>query len=464
MDGKRTDRVKKAERERMLKLRNQGKTIQDMALELERSERTVSKQLQKVRNEKEQADGGRQASQKEIEPLVLEAQKEHHASIHAIIEEWQSHLFTPLPREVSEQYWHPVNEIKEQRLFERLREHIDVPMLWVNHWLWDYHEHSYERLCRDLVDRIKREWFDEVQGNTPAERVLWAKTNKHLYYMPIYLRLEQWAIERKKGRFFEDKPRPHEYRIERKKASKRSVKREIFSLYVDDVLVGECYDSEKAIEIYGRFSDEIIHDDETDGLIFNYLILKDLTEILYEQLSNILERRLYIRNTCRDCPTYEGEETSVPSHLDWAVEPLYEKELNKHFDDLVAVGSVIWSRLETLVKFKKKGTSKNMPELNGNVVDGAQWRDPEFTALIHISDIMDTSTCYRLDTLLAECLMHHFGHRADFKAEWTDWRQVTFENIDQETVDKLYSMLARNDIEFCNGCPVCHGLKTVFDR
>ncbi len=46
-DWKRTDRVKKAERERMLKLHNQGKTLEEIAGKLDRSERTVSKQLQK---------------------------------------------------------------------------------------------------------------------------------------------------------------------------------------------------------------------------------------------------------------------------------------------------------------------------------------------------------------------------------------------------------------------------------
>ena len=177
-----------------------------------------------------------------------------------------------------------------------------------------------------------------------------------------------------------------------------------------------------------------------------------------------MERQLYIRNTCRDCPIYEGEEISVPSHPNWAIEPLYEEELKKHFDDLVAVGSIIWSRLETLIRFKEKCTSENMPELFGNIADGASWRDPEFSFMIHIQDIMEIDTTRRLDTILAECLMHHFGHRTDFNAKWTDWRQVTFENLDKETVDKFYSMLAKNDMQFCNACPVCHGLKTIFDR
>jgi len=462
-DGKRTDRVRKAERERMLRLRNQGKTIEEIALELDRSERTVSKQLQKAQTEKEQTDGSSQASQKEIGPLVLEAQKKHLSNLHTVIEEWQCSLFIPLPREVSREYRHPVSEVKEQRLFERLREHISNPMLWVYHWLWDYYFGGYKGRCEDLIDTIRREWFATVQEDTTAELILWAKTNKHHYYMPIYLRLEQWAEERKKGMGLTEKRRPHEYRVERKKVNKLSDKRGIYSVYVDDILVGECYDSEKAIELYARFSDKIINDDDTDGLIFCYLILEDLTEIIREQLNNILERRPYINNICRDCPTYEGEGTGFPIRPDWATDSLYDRELKRHFDDLVAVGSVIWSRLETILRFKAKYTAY---DLTGNVVDGASWSTDDYKLFMftHTEDMMKISALKRLDTLLAECLMHHFGHSADFNAEWTDWRQVTFENIGQETVDKLYLMLARKDIEFCNGCPVCHGLKTVFDR
>ena len=43
-DDKRTDRVKKAERNRMVKLREE-KTVEEIAAALKRSERTVSKQL-----------------------------------------------------------------------------------------------------------------------------------------------------------------------------------------------------------------------------------------------------------------------------------------------------------------------------------------------------------------------------------------------------------------------------------
>lgn len=47
-NGKRTDRVKIPERKRIQKLRAQGKTIEEIAHELGRSERTVSKQMQKT--------------------------------------------------------------------------------------------------------------------------------------------------------------------------------------------------------------------------------------------------------------------------------------------------------------------------------------------------------------------------------------------------------------------------------
>lgn len=461
-DGKRTDRVKKAEREHMLRLRSHDKTVEEIALELGRSERTVSKQLQKARTAEEQQLPTQK--QKQADPFVEEAQKEHIASIRAIIEEWQRYLFTPLPREVDEKYRHPVSEVEEQRLFKRLREHINNPILWLNHWLWDwYWEYVYQYQCEELRDTIRTEWFAEVGKASSSKRILWAKSNKHLFYKPIFLCVEQWMRKKLKGILLPDEPYSHNYRIEKKQTNKRPARREVLCLYVDDILVGECYDSESAIQAYGHFSDKVIGDCETSGLIFGYLILNDLTQMLHEQLDSILERRSYISNNCHDCPEHTGEDTGFPIRPSWATDSLYDRELKRHFDNLVTVGSVIWSRLEAIVHFKEKYNSYNL-QLYGNVADGASWRDPEFTPLIHIHDIMDIETWYRIDTLSAECLMQHFGHRADFNATWTDWRQVNFANIDQETVDKLYSMLARNDIEFCPACPVCHGLKTVFSR
>jgi len=77
-DGKRTDRVKKAEREHMVRLRNKGKSVADIAGELERSERTVSKQLAK-----ENALG----KQYKLSPFILESRKEHFNYLADIVNE-----------------------------------------------------------------------------------------------------------------------------------------------------------------------------------------------------------------------------------------------------------------------------------------------------------------------------------------------------------------------------------------
>ena len=79
-DGKRSDRVKKTERERMLRLRGMGKTIEEIALELGRDSRTVSKQLAK-------AESSRQQNKKMFDPIIIEAKKKHIADMLAIAEE-----------------------------------------------------------------------------------------------------------------------------------------------------------------------------------------------------------------------------------------------------------------------------------------------------------------------------------------------------------------------------------------
>ena len=70
--GKRTDRVKKAEIERMSKLRDKGKTIIEIAGELKRNERTVSKQLTKAKELRQQDKS---------DPLILKARERHFADL-----------------------------------------------------------------------------------------------------------------------------------------------------------------------------------------------------------------------------------------------------------------------------------------------------------------------------------------------------------------------------------------------
>ncbi len=71
-DGKRTDRVKKAEREYMVKLRDKGKTIEEIANERGRNPRTVSKQLAKAKvlHQRDKTD-----------PLIIKARERHFADL-----------------------------------------------------------------------------------------------------------------------------------------------------------------------------------------------------------------------------------------------------------------------------------------------------------------------------------------------------------------------------------------------
>lgn len=69
--GKRTDRVKKAERDRMVKLREKDRTVEQIALTLNRSVRTVSKQLKKA--------GTSERTSATLDPLILQRKAEHFA-------------------------------------------------------------------------------------------------------------------------------------------------------------------------------------------------------------------------------------------------------------------------------------------------------------------------------------------------------------------------------------------------
>lgn len=187
-DGKRTDRVKKAERERMLRLRNQDKTIEEIALELDRSERTVSKQLQKAQAGKKQEDGSTQTSQKEVDPLIAKAQEEHLAEICGLIEKWKDAVRTPQIDEVSLNTLLPTYDIEANPLFQYLREHLPNRNLWDNYSCWASKLNEYLFKCKRLIKEILEEdqiWEDALSPLAGFERpILKRISDKAMGKMP----------------------------------------------------------------------------------------------------------------------------------------------------------------------------------------------------------------------------------------------------------------------------------------
>ncbi len=162
VDGKRTDRVKKAERERMLRLRNQGKTVEEIALELGRSERTVSKQL---------AKGGSQVSQKEVGPNLVKAKEAHMNEIRSFAKQWGTALRTPEIQDLDNlrRLWEqgiPTDAIENNLLFGCVREHLPFPTLWQDYANWVETYHRFLDKSKSLVKQFGEELlkFEGVLG------------------------------------------------------------------------------------------------------------------------------------------------------------------------------------------------------------------------------------------------------------------------------------------------------------
>ncbi|MBN2463857.1 MAG: hypothetical protein JXB43_09710 [Dehalococcoidia bacterium] len=77
-DNKRTDRVKKAEKKRMLKLHEAGKSNEEIASLSGRNVRTVSKHLAEAR-------AYQQRNARMIDPLIIEAKRKHFTDMAAIV-------------------------------------------------------------------------------------------------------------------------------------------------------------------------------------------------------------------------------------------------------------------------------------------------------------------------------------------------------------------------------------------
>ena len=272
MDGKRTDRVKKAERERMLRLRNQDKTIEEIALELDRSERTVSKQL---------AEGRSQTSQKEVDPLVQEAKREHLSEIRNLIQEWRTALRTP---EKLEGHLHlnelwaqgiPTHGVENNRLFECVRGHLPFSTLWQDYSDWVKKYLDFLDKNRSLV----RQFGEELLGCEGVLRLSEGCT------APLILRISG-SMQRAP-------------RIEKEISYVKDKQCEI--LWDGDYRILYANDALACGELYKKISTRFLYSEGNDIRILLHE-LKLLECKIQTSLQEILLKRDYINYACGLCP------------------------------------------------------------------------------------------------------------------------------------------------------------------
>jgi len=440
--------------------------LEELADEYQRSERTierwVSKGLKLLEEERRsevidlvtEEVTLRLKDKQEYNWRVQTAQKEHQDRLRDLIIEWRDSLFVPLPIQTDDRSSDPCQDVFGHRLFKRLREHLDEPLLWLDCWLWHWNfDIGYSGSCDWLKHRIRDLWWQFTYPSSPPKR--------YRYYIPVYERIESHYEQLKEGMGNGEKREPHNFEVKKSRSRKTSAKKlEDFLIYVDGELVCKSQDPDKVIEAYRKFSDEVIDLEVTRNLLFHRMILEDISERMRMRLDTILERQTYALTFCIECPECEAPDVNSSLKPEWAKNEWYEIHCKRHFDDMIAVGSIVWSRLQTLVNFKE---TNNSTVLNGNVVDGATWYSKDdWIYVTNVFDFMHVNSTLRLDTLLLECLIQHQGRRDDFNASWKDWRDITFDNLDHQTVDVLFTMLFEESFGYEANCPICYGLKQVF--
>ena len=300
-DGKRTDRVKKAERERMLRLRNQGKTMEEIALELDRSERTVSKQLQKA-----QTDGSSQTSQKEVDPLVAKAQEQHLDEICSLIKEWKGFVYTPHIKEAIPGYHHPINDIEPNKLFEHLKEHVPCPTLWLNYTIWSDRIDSYLFSCAELMKDVRRDYrFNVDEYLTDDRDLIWLGNDTYAYHEPIIRRISNKALTYDEsghqidfGDFLVYDDWGEYERMDEVKGEYTKT----WNMYVDGIPVGRCIDKKLASEAYKVASE--YHLNEAKHVIILFRELKSLEDKIRQDIAEALAYQDYRWHNCQFCKKY----------------------------------------------------------------------------------------------------------------------------------------------------------------
>ena len=291
IDGKRTDRVKSAERERMLRLRNQGKTVEEIALELRRSERTVSKQLQKARTEKEQTNGSSQSSQKEVNPLLTKVREEHMAEIRILIEQWLEVIPNDPPGVTELGQWSfnrwglptGVNSITGNYQFKLLREHLPYENFWNNYSEWEALFLEYIVACVKIEEEIRHQgeaWPNILRLGEDFEKPILSQ----IFSKQMHQELDELRFRTYGNRLLA-------YLRYREDGTESR-----------DTNILEAEHPEVYIESYQALVDKMLSSEEVAWLVTTQDELGSKQNLIRETLQDILIRRDYIMTLCKLCP------------------------------------------------------------------------------------------------------------------------------------------------------------------
>ena len=414
-------------------------------------------------------------STRETDPILLKAQEEHLAEVRGLIEEWYELTYVPFLIEIKPDHKHPITKLPNDPLYQHLKQHLHFPTLWLNQWLWEWYLNWYLDVCEDIIRGIRRDWRFRAGKTDDDESPVWVETKPYAYHDPIVKRIHDKMIQSRNSNFSTRMgAREHEFSTKQTSHSARGKSAvNVFSLYVDDILVGKCFDTEKAISLYRDISDEHLNDDDTKRLLILFTRLGRLEEQINESLYTILARRDYVRNTCALCPRRKGGNAISQTQPDWATPAAYNNQLEEHFKMLASMSAELSVRLRIMHRFKERWAHKGKIWVVGDIVDGFSLHsdcpgDPFVLVEVQPINPLDPDKriyiTHPVDSLIAHCLLVHFYHQFPDLALYEDWRKVNFENIETAVEDKLNMLTHSKAFEFNPDCPVCYGLKTVFNR
>lgn len=236
----------------------------------------------------------------QIDPVLVKAKEEHFAEIRSLIEEWKDAVRTPEVNEMSlskEGYLKvPFSKLEYQfnPLFDLLREHLPVPILWQNHSLWIGKISDYFESCKNLIKEIAEDdrvvkWLEEYPS--------W---EEHVVIEPVLRCISDRALGREPKLLDDPNPNTGEFEpfleVSSKPDSRKFIERLSKTSYTEELTVDHINLVDPAICTHYLNSQEAVH------VVNLFIEMRDLELKIRESLNEILIKRDYIIHTCQLCP------------------------------------------------------------------------------------------------------------------------------------------------------------------
>ena len=230
----------------------------------------------------------------------------HLYEVRRLIEAWQNKIRTPMMHETLLTQALLAEVVERKPLFRCLQDHLPLQNLWENYNLWKNSAKEYLTSRWEMKRRIRNKVLQLLQyakGANKQSGVWFSISDK--FEKPILKRISEKTLgnQATKHKFDNGFNMVESIVSHSTEFSEIGKDVEVYDLFVDNILVAQCFDVSFASEEYQRISDYYLTHEETAKLVEIFHKSRNEETAVRSKIRYILSNNVYTNYSCEQCPS-----------------------------------------------------------------------------------------------------------------------------------------------------------------